>query len=478
MRGVARRFLAVATVATALLWPAAPAGAHPLGNFTVNVYGGLVVQLDAVVVDYVVDMAEIPALRERRTIDANLDDRVDDHEALAYRDETCAALADGVSVQVDGVPLPVASSGEHALSFPQGAGGLSTLRLECRFTATIATPFAQDAPHSVGYTDRNFPDAIGWREVTAIGDGVTLPGSLVPAVSRTARLTDYPDGELSPGVRATRLSVMAGGPGLAELPEPGSTDPVDSSTIGARDGGLLASLVGRDELTPLLIGAMLLIALGVGALHALGPGHGKTLIVAYLVGAGGTVRHAVGVGAAVSVMHTSSVLILGLVVLSAERLFAPERAYPVLGLASGLIALGLGSVLLISRIHSATHGTHPHAHPDPHAHEAGVEAVVPPSRRGLVALAFSGGILPSPSALVVLLASVSLGRTALGLVLIGAFSAGLAVALVGVGVLTLRARDLAERRLTDRFARLLPLASAGAIVAMGLFLTVRGAIEL
>jgi ABC-type nickel/cobalt efflux system permease component RcnA len=476
VRGVARRIVAVASVTIALLWPAAPAGAHPLGNFTVNVYGGLVVQLDALVVDYVVDMAEIPAFRERRTIDANLDDRVDDHESLAYRDETCAALADGVAVQLDGVPLPVESSGEHALSFPQGAGGLSTLQLECRFAATIATPFSQDAPRSVSYTDQNLPDAIGWREVTAIGDGVTLPGSLVPAVSRTARLTDYPDGELSPGVRATRLSVVAGAPDVAELPEPGSADPLDPTTIGARDGGLLASLVGRDELTPLLIGAMLLIALGVGALHALGPGHGKTLIGAYLVGAGGTVRHAVGVGAAVSVMHTSSVLILGLVVLSAERLFAPERVYPVLGLVSGLIALGLGSALLVSRIHAATHGTHPHPHAL--AHEAGGEAVVPLSRRGLVALAFSGGILPSPSALVVLLASVSLGRTALGLVLIGAFSAGLAVALVGVGVLTLRARDLAERRLTDRFARLLPLASAGAIVAMGLFLTVRGAIEL
>ena len=333
---------------------------------------------------------------------------------------------------------------------------------------------------SVSYTDRNFPDAIGWREVTAIGDGVTLSGSLVPAVSRTARLTDYPDGELSPGVRATRLSVVAGGPGVAELPEPGSTDPVDSSTIGARDGGLLASLVGRDELTPLLIGAMLLIALGVGALHALGPGHGKTLIGAYLVGAGGTVRHAVGVGAAVSVMHTASVLILGLVVLSAERLFAPERVYPVLGLASGLIALGLGSALLVSRIHSATHGTAPARAPGPARPRSrgrgGAPAAV--SRRGLVALAFSGGILPSPSALVVLLASVSLGRTALGLVFIAAFSAGLAVALVGVGVLTLRARDLAERRLT-RPVRPAPAAGVGrSDRAMGLFLTVRGAIEL
>ena len=338
--------------------------------------------------------------------------------------------------------------------------------------------------------------------MTAIGDGVTVSRSGVPAVSPTARLTAYPAGELSPGVRRATLSAVAGGARLAGLPEPGSSgQAAASSAIASRDGGLLASLAGRDEITPLLAGAMLMVALGVGAVHALGPGHGKTLIGAYLVGAGGSLRHAVGVGAAVSVMHTASVLTLGLLVLSAERLFAPERVYPLLGLASGVIALGLGAAMLVSRIHASTHGSRPrphgHDHDAGHAHghehgperrhrngsqgagESGLpETPSPISRRGLLALAFSGGILPSPSALVVLLASVSLGRTALGLALIAAFSAGLAAALIGVGVLTLRARNFAERRLSDRAARLLPMASAGAIAAMGLFLTVRGALQL
>jgi ABC-type nickel/cobalt efflux system permease component RcnA len=175
-------------------------------------------------------------------------------------------------------------------------------------------------------------------------------------------------------------------------------------------------------------------------------------------------------------------------VVSAERVFAPERVYPALGLASGLVALALGSVLLVARIHSmvaeeegGTHG-HSHGHGDgDHHHEPGGHGVPPRSplsRRGLMALAFSGGILPSPSALVVLLASVSLGRTALGLALIAAFSLGLAGALIGVGIFTLKARDFAERRFTDRAARLLPLVSAGAIAAMGIFLTVRGAMQL
>lgn len=476
--------LAGTIIAIGGLAPATPALAHPLGNFTVNVYGGLIVQPGAIVVDYVVDMAEIPAFRERRAIDANLDDRVDEQESLAYRDTTCASLANGVGVRLDGAYVPLTSTGLNSLAFPQGTGGLPTLRLECRLMGAVAI----GADATVAYVDRNFPDTIGWREVTAVGDGVTLSNSDVPTVSATSRLTSYPGSELPPDVRRADLLATTGGPRLEALPQPGASEQAaESSAIEGRDGGLLASLVGRKEITPLLVAAMMLVALGVGALHALGPGHGKTLIGAYLVGAGGSVRHAVGVGAAISVMHTASVLTLGLLVLSAERVFAPERIYPVLGLASGLVALGLGSVLLVSRIHAETEmhegSPHDHDHEHEHSHDSGVDgrdasSISPFSRRGLMALAFSGGILPSPSALVVLLASVSLGRTFLGLVLIAAFSLGLAGALIGVGILTLKARDLAERRSTARAARLLPLASAGAIAAMGLFLTVRGAIQL
>jgi nickel/cobalt transporter (NicO) family protein len=153
-------------------------------------------------------------------------------------------------------------------------------------------------------------------------------------------------------------------------------------------------------------------------------------------------------------------------VLSAERLLAPERVYPWLGLASGLVALGLGAALLVSRIHELSmrgRPGHEHLHPDR-----------PLSRRGLVALAFSGGILPSPSALVVLLGSVSVGRTALGLALIAAFSAGLASSLIAVGALAIRACRLARGRLPERMLRAAPVVSAGCIVAVGMVLTARG----
>ena len=482
-------FVAVLSIGVAA-WPGGAASAHPLGNFTINVHAGIVVRPEAVIVDYVVDMAEIPAFRERRTIDANLDDQVDDAESLAYRDTMCATLADDIVLRAGQARVSLAATGLHLLTFPNGTGGLSTLRLECRLEGAIVTGTTSTA---ITVTDRNFAEAIGWREVTAVGDGVTLSSSDVPAVSATERLLSYPSDQPSRDVRSATLEAVLGGPRLSSLPGPGSGS-TPAATNGGRDGGLLSDLVGRDDLTPLLVATMLLVALGIGALHALGPGHGKTLIGAYLVGAGGSVRHAVGVGAAVSVMHTASVLTLGLLVLSAERVFAPERVYPVLGVASGCIALGLGAALLVSRIHAMAHGgglSHheheagngvdpgDHGHQHPHGpHGSTATAGSPLSRRGLLALAFSGGILPSPSALVVLLASVTLGRTVLGLVLIVAFSLGLAGALIGVGILTLRARDVADRRLTASVTRLLPVGSAAAIAAMGLFLTARGISQL
>jgi len=260
-------------------------------------------------------------------------------------------------------------------------------------------------------------------------------------------------------------------------------------------GGSFAGLV--DQTGPLMLVAFLL-AMAFGALHALGPGHGKTLMAAYLVGAGGRPKQAVALGGAVAVMHTASVLALGFLVLSATRLFPPERVYPWLGLGSGLVALGLGAGLLVSRLgvwsngrraalaqgaepeHSGDEGHH---HGGEHEHSGhGHTHVVPDapvlSRRGLMALAVAGGILPSPTALVVLLASVAFHRVVYGLGLIAAFSVGLATALIAVGILALRARDLVSRRMSGNVGRLVPVFSASAIVLLGLVLSVRGFVQL
>ena len=334
---------------------------------------------------------------------------------------------------------------------------MSTLRLRCLFGAAV-----DPAAHDLTFEDRNYADRLGWREVTAVGDGATIVRSDVPSESASDRLRSYPTDVAPSHVRSASLTFRPGGAPLQAQPGSGAAAPAS--------GGLLAGFAARSDLSPGLIALMIAVAIGVGAIHSLGPGHGKSLIGAYLIGAGGTLRQAAAVGAAVSVMHTASVLGLGLLVLSAERIFAPERVYPWLGLASGLVALGLGAALLVSRIHALSERRrHGHDHPHPEG---------PLSRRSLVALAFAGGILPSPSALVVLLGSVSIGRTALGLALIAAFSLGLAASLVAVGALAIRARHVATGRLPVGLMRLAPVVSAACIALVGVLLTTRGLVQL
>jgi len=227
----------------------------------------------------------------------------------------------------------------------------------------------------------------------------------------------------------------------------------------------------------------LVLAFGFGALHALGPGHGKTLMAGYLIGAGGRARHAIAVGGSVAVMHTASVLALGFVVLTVTEVFAPERVYPWLGLVSGLIAFALGASLLVARLgswgrrHAAGDRHHDDHRDEPHDH-GHVHPAEPLSRRSLTALAVAGGMLPSPTALVVLLAAVALDRLAYGLALIGAFSVGLATALVVVGLVALRARDAVAGRMSGRAARLVPVLSAASIALLGMVLTLRGFLQI
>jgi ABC-type nickel/cobalt efflux system permease component RcnA len=204
-------------------------------------------------------------------------------------------------------------------------------------------------------------------------------------------------------------------------------------------------------------------------------------MAAYLVGAGGRARHAIAVGGSVAVMHTASVLALGFVVLTVTEVFAPERVYPWLGLVSGLIAFGLGASLLVARLgswggrrvgpehHANAVGTAGHEHV--HLVPAPAEVL---SRRSLTALAVAGGLLPSPTALVVLLAAVALHWIAYGLALIGVFSLGLGTSLVVVGLVALRARDAVAGRMSGRTARLVPVLSAASIALVGLVLTFRG----
>jgi ABC-type nickel/cobalt efflux system permease component RcnA len=225
----------------------------------------------------------------------------------------------------------------------------------------------------------------------------------------------------------------------------------------------------------------LAVAMVLGALHALSPGHGKTVVAAYLVGARGTARHALFLGAIVTATHTVGVYALGLVTLALSQYVLPEQLYPVLQVASGLLVVGMGAALLLSRLqgtrHAHPHGGATHSHGGrSHGHPPGATVGPTASWRGLLALGVSGGLLPCPSALVVLLTAIALHRVAFGLLLIVAFSMGLAVVLVGIGLLLVYARAFFIQRV--RFgeglaARWLPVASALAIMAMGLAITLQ-----
>jgi nickel/cobalt transporter (NicO) family protein len=254
------------------------------------------------------------------------------------------------------------------------------------------------------------------------------------------------------------------------------------------------ALVGEQARAPGFLGLALLLAVVLGAAHALAPGHGKTVMAAYLVGLRGTVRQAATIGAIVTVTHTAGVLLLGLV-LSTSRAVASERVYPWLGLGSGLLLAAVGVGLLVrarpgrhahphphSHGHPRAHGHHPHDQAGHHGPEHGGR---PLGRRGLVALGLAGGLVPSPSAVVVLLGGIALGQVWLGVALVLAYGLGMAATLTGVGLLLAHLRTRMDRRLRlpagsllARLGRLLPAATAAVIVLVGLGLAAQGAAQL
>ena len=449
--------------------------AHPLGNFTVNRATAIEVGSGSVVVRYVLDLAEIPTFQEKERIDADGDGTVNAAERQSWADDTAAAILANVRLTADGRRVALVR-GCAAMELRPGQGGLSTLRLDATFTGSLP------ASGRAVYRDTNEPDRLGWREVTVrAGDGAVVEDSSVPSASPTDDLERYPADLLaSPlDVSEARFSFRSEGP-TGRLAS-GCGDKIVPPA--ASTGGGFAGLVSW-RLTPLALALSLLVAFAFGAIHALGPGHGKTIMAAYLVGAGARARQAVAVGAAVSLMHTASVLGLGMVALLVSRAFPSETVYTWLGVATGVLALILGGGLLIGRIRGrdreATHG-HDHGRGQPHRHSHDQEErppVHPVSRRGLAALALSGGILPSPTALVVLLGTIALGRLVYGLALIVAFSLGLAFALVVVGTIALRAGSIVSRRLGQRLSGWVPLGSAGVILAAGLFLTARAVLQL
>jgi nickel/cobalt transporter (NicO) family protein len=509
---VKRLAVGVALVVAIVVVPMQGAWAHPLGNFTINQYSGLHVGADRVLVDLVTDMAEIPTFQIKGDIDTNHNGAIENGEARVWQARECAAQGGHVAMRLDGRAVRVQVDAASALTFPPGQAGLATLRLECRLQAELG---AINGVHAFSYRNTNFAGRIGWREITAVGDGATLEHSDVGTTSLSKRLTSYPKDLLrSPlAQRTANLRMLAtarrgSGRTAPPAPVPGRALPGSTKVLPRgvdRATRAFTDLVARRRLTVGFGALALVLAIVLGALHALAPGHGKTVMAAYLVGERGSLRHAGLIGLTVTATHTTGVMILGLL-LSTSAVIAPERLYPWLGLASGLMLASIGAGLVVRAVRArrsrSTAARHAHVHANVnegshdtehvHTHGGGphVHGPVDPARtmgwRSLIAMGLAGGMVPSPSALVVLLGAIALGRAWFGLVLVVAYGLGMAATLTGAGLMLVRARSAFDRKASEStrstgllvVARALPLATASIIVVVGVFLAARGAAKI
>jgi nickel/cobalt transporter (NicO) family protein len=526
-----------------------------MGNFSINHYTKIVAGRRGIELDYIIDMAEIPTFQE--TKEGGLITKAGDPGLAPYLVRQADSLKGGLALDADGQRLGLECVLRRAI-FPPGAGGLPTMKMGFVYRASL--------PHTIGtsvvslhYRDSNFAGRAGWKEIIVLaGDRAALTGSSVPSRDRSLELTDYPTDMLHspPQTLEAAVTVKAAPPGTlagnqSTLGPAGAGWLTAKSASSASGMRLEANRQGtprnaftdliesnRMDLAFLLTAA--LIAAVLGGFHALEPGHGKTLVAAYLVGSRGTAGHAVLLGAVVTASHTISVYALGIITLYASQWIVPEQLYPWLGMASGLLVAGLGFALFIRRYRStdsptesvadgvdepghADHHRHPHddqhPHADDHRHdhvhdhhpghdhqhghasapvhshtwwgghlhehphdEAHAHTHPHPHRdvnharpaaislKSLCALGITGGIVPCPAALVVLLGALAIHRVAFGLFLIVAFSGGLAAVLIGFGLAMVYARRFMSRfagrgPLTERW---LPLASSAVITVVGI----------
>jgi ABC-type nickel/cobalt efflux system permease component RcnA len=512
---------AVLTAACALtLLPAATASAHPLGNFTVNRYDGLVAAPGELRVHHVEDLAEIPATQA-----------APDVERLGiamWARERCATAAEDSHATVDGRRITLTAERSNARVRP-GQAGLDTLRVECELTAPLPSG---GKTVSLGFRGAGASTGPGWREITARGDRMTLAASDVPEKSISDELTGYPE-ELLSSPADTASAALRVRPGGAALADEESDAPAASVLPRGADRWTRAldDLVARQDLTAGFAALALLIAVVLGAMHALAPGHGKTIMAATAAARGGQARmkDVLPMAASVTVTHTLGVVALGLLVTAGSAAAPSVIAW--LGVASGLLVTLAGASLVRRALrnrphthhphgrhhgHHHAHGSHthdhdgddhahdhkdhhdhdhPHDHAHPHSHPHAIEHShggfthshpVAPTLRGTILMGFAGGLVPSPSAVVVLVGAAALGQAWFGLLLVVAYGVGLALTLTAAGYAVVKAGSGMTRLLDRRprwsagpmaalVRRTAPLGSAFAVLVLGAGLVFKGA---
>jgi ABC-type nickel/cobalt efflux system permease component RcnA len=448
-----------------LLWLfAGVAGSHPMGNFSVNHYARLQPGAHGVAIHYVMDLAEIPTFELFQQWGSDADPQ---KKALEQTREWAAKLE--IAVNGKSVPARVLRA---QVVLAEGAGNMQVMRLSADLQVDAKGG-------TLTYEDRNYEGRSGWKEIVGPGgrdrsSGLTAypqdPMVAPPQELKTAFSWVAP----APAIRPTEVAPL----GAPSAPASATAPPAAGQVV---KGDYLSRLLHRDEIGWQLTLIGIAVAFGLGAMHAMSPGHGKTIVAAYLVGSRGTFMHAMFLGAMVTFTHTASVFLLGFVTLFLSKYVLPEKLFPILGAISGLSIVWVGTMLFFRRLrargHAHDHGHvhvhgHTHVHGDGHSHSHVPEGEI--TMGSLIALGASGGLVPCPSALVVLLSAISLGRVGLGILLLVGFSAGLAVVLMGLGVLVLCVGNLlpASRKVTgSRAFQLLPVASAALIACVGLVMT-------
>ncbi len=478
------------------------ADAHPLGNFTINHLSEISLDGKRAKVRYVLDMAEIPTYAVMRERDPS--GKLSPAQLATWAREQAIATASQLTLSVDGSALPLMLIRATAKTRP-GAGGLPTLYLIADYTAALAKN-ANALAGSLAYHDGTFAGRLGWRDVI-----------VAPQTEPTRELTAYPSALLGSPRETTDIAASLV-PGRAPRLLAASAETIQATTPAVASAGLtrsnqLADMLVSGSRSPWFVVLTLLVAIGLGALHALEPGHGKTLLAVSLVGARATFSQAAILAAALTVAHTAGVLALGFAIIMLKGTLVPENIYPWITLISGLAVAIIGARAIQRQIqarmpvahvhahghdhahdhahphvhhpheHDHDHGDHGHAHDHSHDDEAHARSHAIPGNKPLkfgptVLAAMSGGVAPCPAALVVLFAAIAQNVLAYGLVAIVFFSVGLAGTLTGLGIGVVRgAAWLQNRPAFDRFVRFAPLVSAIVISSIGAIMLGQGAVE-
>ncbi len=429
---------------------------------------------EAVIVKYQLEIDEYRAVQDLAKEDLA---RIDSPRAIprVFLEYATPVLRNNLIAQLDGEELFFRGGGEIDPSVMD--------HLRCNFTFTAVWKPSPQHSHRFTFREANYDqeDFDRIQLTLTAGPGVTLCEATAPDPA----LWDRPALERKPG-DAERLRTLSATFVIDDVAPP---IPVDAASRAAQQVQLGSSDLPSGESHPqkllhLLLDTrrglvvLLLLAAGFGAVHALTPGHGKTLVAAYLVGERGTVWHALILGLMTTLTHTGAVFVLAVVFL-----ISPPTAgliYYVQGLLGGLLITLLGLWLLFQRlfgrpdhIHLGGHSHHHHDYDHEHVHVAGHGAAV--RWWHLLLLGMRGGLVPCWDAILLLCLAISAGRLWLGVPLLLAFSAGLAGVLVALGISVVWARNWAVARWgggerLGKLFRALPLVSAAVITALGLCL--------